>query len=89
MTWMYLSCKKTRNDSWSCCSVIGQKKNKGFRFLGPIRSQNYLDRLELVRLDLVPEALLLVLDFSSPEFFLVRLDFFTAPTNCPWVSRPL
>ena len=33
------------------------------------------------------EALLLVLDFSSPEFFFARFRLFPVPTNCPWVSE--
>ena len=40
LAWMNLSCRKTGNDSWSCCSVIWQN--------APIRSQNYSDRLETV-----------------------------------------
>ena len=32
-------------------------------------------------------ALLLVLDFSSPEFFFARFRLFPVPTNCPWVSE--
>ena len=36
---------------------------------------------------LSPGALSLVLIFSLPEFFLARLDFLPAPTNCPWVSE--
>ena len=32
-------------------------------------------------------ALLVVLDFSSPEFFSRPFRLFPAPTNCPWVSE--
>ena len=31
--------------------------------------------------------LLVVLDFSAPEFFSRPLRLFPAPTNCPWVSE--
>ena len=36
---------------------------------------------------LSPGALLVVLDFSAPEFFSRPFRLFPAPTNCPWVSE--
>ena len=37
--------------------------------------------------NLSPGALLVVLDFSTPEFFSRPFRLFPAPTNCPWVSE--
>ena len=36
---------------------------------------------------LSPGALILVLDFSTREFFSRLFRLFPAPTNCPWVSE--
>ena len=82
---MYVSCKKTRGDSWSCCSVIGQKKTKVFWHQSEARTTPTVWNWSFKTLS--PGALLVVLDFSSPEFFCRPLWLFPAPTNCPWVSE--
>ena len=82
---MYVSCKKARNDSWFCCSVIGQKKTKVFWHQSEARTGLAVWNWSVKTLS--PGALLLVLDFSSPEFFFARFRLFPVPTNCPWVSE--
>ena len=61
--------------------VIKQIK-KRFNSLGDLISSVML-RLKF----LLQKALLLVLDFSSPEFFLSPVQSFPCPTNCRWVSE--
>ena len=78
-------CKNTRNDSWSCCSLIGHKKTKVLWHQSEARTTptvwNWSGKT------VSPGAPRFVLYFSSPKFFFARYDFPLAPTNCPWVSE--
>ena len=82
---MCLSCKRTRNDSWSCCSAIGQKKTKVFWHQSEARTSRTLWNWSFKTLS--PGALLRLLDFSSPEFFFARFDFFPPPLTAPGSPR--
>ena len=48
------SCTNSRKELRRCCSPIGHNNTK--HFLCPIRSQHSLDRLEMVRWELVPRG---------------------------------
>ena len=78
-------CKNTRNDSWSCCSLIGHKKTKVLWHQSEARTTatvwNWSGKT------VSPGALRFVLYFSSPKYFSPLYDFPLAPTNCPWVSE--
>ena len=78
-------CKNTRNDSWSCCSLIGHKKTKVLWHQSEARTTatvwNWSGKT------VSPGAPRFVLYFSSPKYFFARYDFPLAPTNCPWVSE--
>ena len=82
---MCLSCKRTRNDSWSCCSAIGQKKTKVFWHQSEARTSRTVWNWSFKTLS--PGALLRLLDFSSPEFFFARFDFFPPPLTAPGSPR--
>ena len=65
--------------------MIGQKNTKVFWHQSEARTGLTVWNWSVKTLS--PGALLLVLDFSSPEFFFARFRLFPVPTNCPWVSE--
>ena len=66
-------------------SVIGHKKTKVLWHQSEARTTPAVWNWSVKTLS--PGALLVVLDFSSPEFFSRPIRLFPAPTNCPWVSE--
>ena len=77
-------CKNTRNDSWSCCSLIGHKKTKVFWHQSEARTTPTIWNWSGKTVS--PGAPRFVLYFSSPKFF-SPVTTFPRPTNCPWVSE--
>ena len=78
-------CKNTRNDSWSCCSLIGHKKTKVLWHQSEARTTptvwNWSGKT------VSPEAPRFVLYFSSPKFFFARYDFPSPPLTAPGSPR--
>ena len=78
-------CKNTRNDSWSCCSLIGHKKTKVLWHQSEARTTptvwNWSGKT------VSPGAPRFVLYFSSPKFFFARYDFPSPPLTAPGSPR--
>ena len=78
-------CRNTRNDSWSCCSLIGHKKTKVLWHQSEARTTptvwNWSGKT------VSPGAPRFVLYFSSPKFFFARYDFPSPPLTAPRSPR--
>ena len=78
-------CKNTRNNSWSCCSLIGHKKTKILWHQSEARTTptvwNWSGKT------VSPGAPRFVLYFSSRKFFIARYDFPSPPLTAPGSPR--